>query len=287
MNPLVLLAALLTLLTALCGRALWRCGVLRLPLDLPTPRKDHRRPMLLGGVLLLPVLAVTAWQLARSGGSGWASGLCALLGLLLAALVGFVDDWNKDRFAWQHKLLGQMAAALLGALALVPDGSATDVLLRAAWIVLLVNAVNFVDNTDGVALAAVVAPCLLLASRGPQATGVAAACLAGGCLGLLPLNWPRPVLFLGDAGSHALGFALGLLTLALGERAGARMLLIPACVPLLDLAQVLLLRALQRQPLWQADHQHLAHHAHAAGLPRQLIAPIAALLSAAVLAPAM
>jgi UDP-GlcNAc:undecaprenyl-phosphate GlcNAc-1-phosphate transferase len=92
-------------------------------------------------------------------------------------------------------------------------------------------------------------------------------------------------LFLGDAGSHALGYCLAMLTLTLLPEAGALGLLAPVALPLLDLVQVIVLRLLAGRAPWRADHRHLAHHLRAAGLPAAALAPVLALVAALLVWP--
>jgi UDP-GlcNAc:undecaprenyl-phosphate GlcNAc-1-phosphate transferase len=78
---------------------------------------------------------------------------------------------------------------------------------------------NFLDNVDGVSagVAAVSAATVTIVavSSGQFVVAVAAAALAGACLGYLVHNFPPARLFMGDMGALAVGFALASLTLAL------------------------------------------------------------------------
>ena len=113
------------------------------------------------------------------------------------------------------------------------------------------NAVNILDNMDGVA-AGVAAVCALgfaaiAASQGEYLVASLALAVAGGCLGFLPYNFPPARIFLGDAGSLLLGFllaALGLKLDLIGPTNLARAI-VPAlalAVPLFDLTLVMIAR---------------------------------------------
>ena len=85
--------------------------------------------------------------------------------------------------------------------------------IEVLWIVGAVNAYNFMDGIDS--LAAIIAVvggigwwCLGTA-YGASAAGILGACTAAGALGFLALNWPPAKIFMGDAGSTALGFIFG------------------------------------------------------------------------------
>lgn len=258
-------AALVTF--AACGAALainrnwWGW----LPDDPPSlPRKQHSRPIPLAGIVLLP--AVLAWLLS-------AEDRLLAIALTLAAITGFIDDRGKERGAgldWRIKGALLAAAALLGAAQFVAPGSdLTSWLLLATLAFVLCNATNFLDNMDGVA-ASLSAVSLLVISQG---SGPFAA-LGFAALGLLPWNWPRPRLFLGDAGAYLLGMAVGL---GVGRAALlAPVDLLVAGVQLADFVQVVAARLWLRLPPWVGDRRHLSHILHHRGVPRWSVAPLLA-----------
>jgi UDP-GlcNAc:undecaprenyl-phosphate/decaprenyl-phosphate GlcNAc-1-phosphate transferase len=161
-------------------------------------------------------------------GSGMAAGLLLAGGLVVA--IGIVDDrWGMNAIS---KLAGQVAAGAilvasgceLGWLPL-PDGntyaptSNQAMVLTILVVVATINAVNFIDGLDGlaagiVAIAAVsfflyyysLAHSLRLSAEAQPA--LAAALLAGMCLGFLPHNFYPAKIFMGDTGSMLLGLLL-------------------------------------------------------------------------------
>ncbi|MEM7199413.1 MAG: MraY family glycosyltransferase [Planctomycetota bacterium] len=267
------------LAAAVIGVALWlhtrRFGFL--PEDPPVgSRKRHRMALpTVGG--LVGVLASGALLL---GGASLAA-----LGAFVCTAVGLADDRAKDRgselpLPW--KVVPLLGAAIIAAVAaagatashLSPTGWAVAVLL--AFVV--INAINFLDNTDGVA-AAVGGTGLLLASR----DGLPAAAALGWLfLGFLPFNWPRSRALLGDAGSLSLGFCLAVTTLDHGVAGGLRWsaLLAPIAVPILDFVQVVVARLCLGFAPWIGDRRHLTHIAMNNGLPHVLVAPVFAGLTA-------
>jgi UDP-GlcNAc:undecaprenyl-phosphate GlcNAc-1-phosphate transferase len=74
------------------------------------------------------------------------------------------------------------------------------------------NAVNFLDNMNGVVpgLSAIALLAFAWGSwyRGDTPIAIAQLALAGACTGMLPYNFPRARIFLGDAGSLFLGYSL-------------------------------------------------------------------------------
>lgn len=218
---------------------------------------------------LLPLVASTRWSLPF------------LVGMALALLLGFLDDAVKRRgLPWMVKLVGQAVAAgsfllydTFHAPAPVPAG------LGVVWLVVCMNAWNFLDNTDGVATATglAVALALLLVGAGADRTTWWTVLLAGSLLGFLPLNWPRPRAYLGDSGAHALGFAFGWFSLELCATHGVHGLVALHALPLLDMAQVVIVRLGLGIPPWRGDRRHLAHRLRSllpAGLPEASVAPV-------------
>lgn len=242
-----------------------------LPDDPPRPgRKQHLRPIPLAGVLLVP--AIAPWLVA--GQAFW-----ALAAVLVAAAVGFLDDRGKERereLGWRSKAVGLAVAAAAAATAVVdPFAAPATWLTLVLFAFLLTNAVNFLDNTDGVA-ASLAAVSLLTASGGSGWAGAA----GFAALAFVPWNWPRPRLFLGDAGAYALG-VLAAITVGPRFTADWRALAWVA-VPVADFVQVVIARCWLALPPWVGDRRHLTHVVQNLGLPRVATAPLFAALALAI-----
>lgn len=244
------------------------CGFL--PDDRPGGRKQHARPTPLAGVVLG---AATAAALGIAGHHAFAAAAAACTAL------GFADDMRKehgDGVAWWIKALVLAAATALITVALPhQDPGAGTLVLLALLIFATINAVNFLDNTDGVA-AVVGGLGLVLGSQGHGVFAVAGFAF----LGALPLNWPRARLFLGDAGALTLGATLAAFAAShyTGDPSRARTALAAVAVPLLDFTQVVAARLVIGHPPWVGDRRHMTHILISAGLPRTLVAPVCAAL---------
>ncbi|MGC6489457.1 MAG: hypothetical protein ACON4Z_17560 [Planctomycetota bacterium] len=268
-------AAAITAALVVAGDQVNRRVVGWLPDDVPRPgRKDHRRPVPLGGVLLVP--AVAAYGAASEA---WLLLAAALLG----AAIGFVDDRGKERDSalgnggldWRVKAAGLLVSAALVAAA-VADPLHDPWRWTAAFglVFVLTNAVNFLDNTDGVtaAMAAALLICLGLFALPPAPARDVSLAAGFAALGFLGFNWPRPRLFLGDAGAYTLGVCVGYAT-AHAALATPHWLL-AAAVPLGDFTQVVLMRLVLGLPPWVGDRRHLTHIAQNLGLHRAAVAPL-------------
>jgi nicotinate-nucleotide adenylyltransferase len=264
--PAAPIAAAAVLLGELVNRRLWGW----LPDDPPRPgRKQHQHPMPLAGIVLLPVLL--PWLLGA--GLWWLAGAVAAV-----AVLGFVDDRHKERerdLDWRIKTVVLVGGAALATATVVdPRAEPVPFLFALGLVFVVTNATNFLDNTDGVSCAVSAASLLLLApDGGPFA---AAGCAA---LGFLCCNWPRPRVFLGDAGAYQLGLLVAIAVLP-GARADLAALANVA-VQLVDFAQVVTARLVIGVAPWIGDRRHLTHITRNLGVPRVLIAPLFAALAVA------
>jgi UDP-GlcNAc:undecaprenyl-phosphate GlcNAc-1-phosphate transferase len=96
---------------------------------------------------------------------------------------------------------------------------------------------------------------------------------SGAILGFLPYNFPGARAFLGDSGSHLLGYLLAVLAIvphfymAGRSRPGAVLIpLLVLAVPLIDLVCVVVIRWWTSQPIYLGDTNHLSHRLVRAGL---------------------
>lgn len=237
--------------------------------------------------------------------------LTMLGGVLLLHVLGLIDD---------RRPLGpflKLAVMALPAVA-VAVGSDTrlftfldapaagpwlSIALTVVWILVVTNALNFMDNMDGLSagVGAIAAACLLaVALLGGQ--WFVAGCLAlliGALLGFLLFNRPPATIFMGDGGSLVLGFLLAFLSVritytspdAVGDTPpganGVGMFatltpLIVLAVPLYDFVSVCVLRLRQGKSPFVGDMQHLSHRIAARGLSRPLAVATICGFSAAI-----
>lgn len=284
MDPLI--PASLAFVTAAAVTPLWRELARRAGfLDEPGPRSSHAVATPRGGGAA--ILAGAAAGAAAAGAPPDGAGAAALLtGVGVLALVGLLDD----RFGLPAlaKLAAQgLAAALVvavcGGLARVPLPSPLDPPLgpfggaaAVIWILVVVNAYNFLDGIDGLAaLQGVVTGAGLCALLGGGFPAAVALGLAGGCAGFLPWNWSRATVFMGDVGSNLVGYTLAALPLLLpdGRREeGVLFLMLSLWLFLAD-AVWTRLRRLARGGRWYAAHrEHVYQRLVATGLGHASVA---------------
>jgi UDP-GlcNAc:undecaprenyl-phosphate/decaprenyl-phosphate GlcNAc-1-phosphate transferase len=200
----------------------------------------------------------------------------------IALVWGLVDDVTA--MPPLVKLAGQAGAgiALAGAGVRLPvgGGSLVEAAVTVAWVMVMANAVNLLDNMDGVAagVGAVAAGAVWWwwgSGDGGLATVLPAATV-GALVGYLMFNVRPARLFMGDSGSLWLGATLAGLVAADGGRLGAGsspgtllVLAVPAAllaVPIFDLVLVVVERARHGRPISQGGQDHTAHRLVAVGM---------------------
>jgi UDP-GlcNAc:undecaprenyl-phosphate GlcNAc-1-phosphate transferase len=272
------------LFLAAAGTPVARQVALRLGiLDQPSARKVHQvATPLLGGV------AIYAASLAALILFGERFYVHQAVGILLGAtLVSFLGLWDDRRplSPWT-KLAGQgVAAGLLAATGVqvtIFPHPALNIALTLFWVVGITNAMNLLDNMDGLSggVAAVTSAFfLLLAAMNDQyLVGMLAAALLGACLGFLIYNFNPASIFMGDSGSLFLGFLLAAVGIKLRFPANTPVVtwMVPVLVlglPIFDTTLVVISR-LRRglNPLTSSGRDHLSHRLVALGYtPREAV----------------
>lgn len=256
----------------------------RLRLTVPTARGSwHRAPTpYLGGLALAAAVVVAA-----AGARGWERDAAVLMVAALAVcLVGLVDDCSTASLRLRLGVeVAAAVAAFAGGSRLGIGPGPVALVVTAAWVVVVTNGCNLLDNVDGAlgSIGAVIAAAVGVAALlGHQflVAGLAFA-VAGACLGFLVHNWPPATIFMGDAGSLFLGFLLATLALRLDTPAApfasavaAALLVAPA---LLDTSLVVVSRRRAGRSILVGGTDHTAHRLRRAGLgPRAAVGVLVA-----------
>jgi UDP-GlcNAc:undecaprenyl-phosphate GlcNAc-1-phosphate transferase len=260
-------------LVAVCRSAAHRFGYTA------TPRADrwHERPTaLLGGVGI--ALAVLSLHIVVIGSNA----LPVLLGgSALMFVLGLVDDLvNLKPYA---KLVGEIAIASMfvffGYRLGWTASPTVDTLLTMVWIVGLTNALNLLDNMDGlcsgvslIAGSALLTTLLLNGGVTPEARHLAL--LLGAIAGFLVYNFHPASIFMGDSGSLFIGLNLAVLTLGAAQNGGGTSgvlsiivgPLLVLLVPIFDTTLVTISRILSGRSAAQGGRDHSSHRLVAIGL---------------------
>jgi UDP-GlcNAc:undecaprenyl-phosphate GlcNAc-1-phosphate transferase len=240
-------------------------------LDHPDERKPHPAPTpLLGGVAVAAAMIAGPFLAGLFAGAPIpAAPMGVLLGGALSLALGLVDDKRPMRPA--GKLIGQIAAALCLVAWGTSRGFVTDhpalAALAVFGVVALLNAINFLDAMDGVVSALVPVTGLgfvaLALLHGADVDLALAWGAVGAAAGFLVYNAPPAKIFLGDAGSHLLGFVLAALALRALDDAvtwpHVAAVLALLSYPLFDVVFVVVTRLSERRPIHVGGVDHSTH----------------------------
>lgn len=282
-------------------------------IDAPAARKFHAKTTPLGGGVAISVsilgamlgVVFAAWGIAhipgiaerlpsaaavhapgvlfRASELGWIA-----LAAAVQMLLGLADDWRKGGLDYRFRLLVEVGLVSFLAwqgmtikIFAVPEWVAG--VLTVIWVVGLTNAVNFLDNMDGLAgsvvLTASVFFAAVMALVGSLFVSASFLIVAGAVTGFLCFNWNPARIFMGDAGSNFLGFWLGMLTVVgtfIVVPFSPVTVFAPLCilaVPIYDSLSVIGLRISQGRSPFQPDKQHFSHRLVTLGL-----SPVSAVL---------
>lgn len=277
-------------------------------------RKDHGRAVpSTGGIAIFLSIAVpmaAAIGVLTLGPGSWWSGplapvaehvaglrshapmaLAVLAAMTVMHVLGLIDD--RKRLGPWSKLGVQLGVAAILAIffdmrilrlldQFGPAGSAASVLLSVVWLVVVTNAMNFLDNMDGLSggIGAICATLYLAATLigGQWFVAAMAALLLGSLLGFLVFNFPPAKVFMGDGGSLVLGLLLAIVSVrttyfdAAHHRPGAwygvLMPVMVLAVPLYDFTSVTLIRLSQGRSPFHGDQNHFSHRLVRKGLSK-------------------
>jgi UDP-GlcNAc:undecaprenyl-phosphate GlcNAc-1-phosphate transferase len=232
----------------------------------------------LGGlaVVIAFVVSVLAALAALGRWGQLALAASVLIPAMGMALVGFLDDKRSlapyPRLAMQASLA--VLAIVLGTRIQIFGNVWVDGLLFVLWAVILVNGINLLDNSDGLAATTVmvgaVGATVIGALNGQILISLMGAALAGVSLGFLFHNWFPARVYMGDAGAYFLGFMLAVLTVRLrpeGSTAieGVAIAVLLAALPIADTAFVVVTRVRRGVHPFTAGRDHLSHRIQARG----------------------
>lgn len=215
--------------------------------------------------------------------------LLIILALVLVLhLMGLWDD--RKHLGPMFKLAVQFAVALAAAgladvrVEMFIENKLITTALSAFWIVLMINAFNFLDNMDGTSAGiALIATAVLMAAAvrsGQVFVSAMGLVFIGALLGFLVFNFPPAKIFMGDCGSMVVGFFVALLTLRTtyyNAEADTKLyaVFMPAivmAVPLYDFFSVTFLRLRQGKSPFVGDTQHFSHRLKRRGLSDRQVA---------------
>ncbi len=226
-----------------------------------------------GAGFVFGVCSLAAAAVFRPGG-----GSVFLLPAAFMLLSGILDDIFE--FSAPVKMLFQITAVALLAhngLSLGILSAAADAVLTVIWVLGITNAFNYLDIVDGLAASLGIVSSfsffILFAACGDSARSAVFFFLCLSLSGFFLSNYPPAKVYMGNTGSHFIGFMLALAPLtSVYAPVCAGTNILPSAVlisgmPVFDTAFVTLLRFYRRQPLFKKSGDHLALRLIGQGVP--------------------
>jgi UDP-GlcNAc:undecaprenyl-phosphate GlcNAc-1-phosphate transferase len=264
---------------ALCAGLVPLCKLLAFRLGyVSAPRADrwHRRPTAMLGGIAIAASTLAVQAIVSGNAIPWP--LVTAAGLIF--VVGLTDDLRPLKPS--TKLIAEIVLAsvvvFLGYRLHWMTSLTLDALLTIVWIVGITNALNLLDNMDGLcAGVAVIAGVSLLAAQLPSGVSpetIYLAALLGAACGFLIYNFHPASIFMGDSGSLFIGVSLAVLTLRSGADDGMTGQFVSAVagpvfvlmLPIFDTSFVTVSRLLSGRRASQGGRDHSSHRLVAIGL---------------------
>jgi len=267
--------------------------------------KGHRKAIpLLGGAAMFCswiLLIIVSWVAVKtmstdgmfSSISGNLSGVKLVstrlfiicLGAFGATLLGLLDD----RFGMSAlmKFSGQFVIAavvvIFGGVQISAFFNHPIIVsaISIAWFMLLMNAVNFFDNMDGLAVGTVTIAMGLFAVvagiNGQFFVATLGALTCGVGVGFWFFNHSPATIFMGDSGSHLLGYLTAVISASVTFYSTSKSnslfsILVPLfilAVLLFDTLAVVVIRLRAGKPIYIGDHNHISHRFVKMGMSRK------------------
>ena len=247
------------------------------------PRADrwHKQPTpTLGGVGMFIAFGVSLLSVffTETGKNLIFERWSILLAIAIMFFVGLYDDFKPINPP--IKLTFQIIAATI----VIFFGNITiaffrwpvaNIFLTFFWLVGITNAINLLDNMDGLAAGVALITSVFLSiffwRTGYPLLLMLSLALSGSILGFLIFNFPPAKIFMGDSGSMFLGFTLAALAIARRTQASNIFAIIgvPTLVfllPILDTGLVAITRLLRGQSPAVGGKDHTSHRLVAFGL---------------------
>lgn len=241
------------------------------------PKSDrwHKKPTaMLGGLAIFLTTIIIALLFVPQTRESWV----VLGGSSLMFLLGLIDDiFHVKPY---QKLIGQFlsAAIVIGFGLVLPwtDSQILNITLTAFWLIGITNAINLLDNMDGLAagIAAIAAFTMAIGVSGASSVEtLLLAAFVGALVGFLVFNSNPASIFMGDCGSLFVGFLLA--SSVMINQTGGRsrsvftILAVPVLtlfVPIFDTTFVTVLRKLSGRKASQGGRDHTSHRLVALGL---------------------
>ena len=247
-------------------------------LDYPGGRKLQAHPVAyLGGLAiaapitigsLLVVFTILSMDLKNQFFLG------LILPSLAIAFIGLLDDLFELP-PWPRFIAQSSVGIITSFMLYLSDGGVKlfnnpliDGALTTIWVVTIINALNFMDNMDGLAtsLSIVISISLFILSylNGQYLVAALSIAVFAACIGFLFWNKRPASIYLGDAGALYLGFLLAAISIRVDVNSSSEIIraLVPLLIfsiPIIDITQVVIRRIKNGKSPFEGGRDHLSH----------------------------
>lgn len=304
----IMLIFTIALFFGLVGTPLARQTAVKLGfIAIPKADRAHTEPTALMGGVAIYTAAIGGWLIilftAYFIGNPFRLSEFASI-VISASLMSIIGLWDDRRaLPARIKLALQFVPVIMIFLAgtrvnlpLTPNSNWNELLnfgVTAFWILLITNAVNYLDNADGIAAmtsATTSAFFLLIAVlNGQQLVSVLAAAVLGASLSFARYNLPLPrsTIFMGDSGALFLGYLLAILGIKIRIPTNTPEItwLVPIIVlgvPIFDTLMVYISRTRRGVSFFTGGVDHTTHRLARLGLNGLSVALTISLVSGAL-----
>lgn len=259
-------------------------------LDYPGGRKIQANPVAyLGGLAIITPITIYSSMLIFSSISLDTKQqiyLGLIIPSIIIAFVGLLDDiyqlppWPRFISQTSVGIVTSFMLYLSEAGVQIFNNQLLNSIATIFWVVVIINALNFIDNMDGLAtnISIIASLTLSVIAYSNQQYLVAALALAifASCLGFLFWNKKPASIYLGDAGALYLGFLLAAISIRIDFESNSVpvrviVLLLIFIIPLFDTSQVIVSRLLKSKSPFQGGRDHISHIMLNYGLSERLV----------------
>lgn len=247
--------------------------------DLPDPRKVHKKIMPRSGGLSVFFTFFFTYLILELAINPFTDPIMVHLLLCCFAIffLGFMDDRHnlsaKLKFGIQL-IIAIYFSVYVSAIETLPipfldtplDLGVLSIPFTVIWLVGITNAFNLIDGLDGLSggIAAISSITFFLVSLtlGNSLVAYLSLIIAGTLLGFLFFNSHPAKLFLGDSGSLFIGFTMAALSVLGMKQVAVVSMITPILiffVPISDTFYAIVRRALKGQPIFSPDKYHFHH----------------------------
>ncbi|MGB4521517.1 MAG: MraY family glycosyltransferase [Candidatus Omnitrophota bacterium] len=225
---------------------------------------------LIGGIGVAIVLVfISVFSLSISGNlTNEATGI--IIASLVILIFGIIDDSKELSIVFKFfvQIIATTLLILSGVktkIAFIP--SSVNIIITFLWVIGITNAFNLLDVMDGLAsgTAIIVSLAFFIISflSGNIQIGILSIALTGAVLAFLIYNFPPARIYMGNAGSHFLGFLLAGAALAINYAPLEKKLALTSPILILgfvifDMFFLILMRIKQRRSIFKKSADHLA-----------------------------